>query len=202
MQVRSAVMVSLALTSALALAGCGGAPAPAPTGTSDAAPSPTPTSTVPPATRVFTMPTDCTTLLPESRQSTFADEGLILLGGPGGKYPHYYADPTPEEQQGGISCIWGDEAVPESTVTVSVAPLDASTRSLVVDNLIAQGLNEAVIDDGISYAQLGDENSAPAVLNIVRNDSWISVIEALGGETLFDQAIELAGEAAVQVYGS
>jgi hypothetical protein len=126
----------------------------------------------------------------------------VLLGGPGGKYEHYYADPTPEEQQGGISCIWGDEAVPESTVTVSAAPLDTSTRGLVVDNLIAQGLNEATLDDGISYAQLGDENSAPAVLNIIRDDSWISVIEALGGEAFFDEAVELAGDAAVQVYGS
>lgn len=126
----------------------------------------------------------------------------MLLGGPGGQYAHYYADPTPEEQVGGISCIWGDEAVPESTVTVSAAPLNASTRSTVVDNLIAQGLNEAVLDDGISYAQLGDENSAPAVLNIIRDDSWISVIEALGGEAFFDEAVELAGEAATQVYTS
>ncbi len=90
--------------------------------------------------------------------------------------------------------------MPESTVTVSVAPLTDGTRAGVVDNLIAQGLNEAVLDDGISYAQLGDENSAPAILNIVRDDSWISVIEALGGEAFFDEAVELASEVADQVY--
>ena len=139
-----------------------------------------------PTERVFAMPADCTGPAAGRRASRqFTDQGLVLLGGPGGSTPHYYADPTPEEQAGGISCIWGDEAVPESTVTVSVAPLNAShPRRRVVDNLIAQGLNEAVLDDGISYAQLGDENSAPAVLNIVRDDSWISVIEALGGEAL------------------
>lgn len=201
MQVRT-VIVPLAVVALLALAGCVDAPAPAPTGTSDAEPSPTPTTTAPPADPVFTLPTECAQLLPASRLQEFRDHGLELLGGPGGKYQPYYADPTPEEQQGGISCIWGDDDVPESTVTVSVAPLDAATRGAVVDNLIAQGLNEAALDDAISYAQLGDENSAPAVLNIIRDDSWISVIEALGGEAFFDEAVELADEAATQVYGS
>jgi hypothetical protein len=192
----------IAVAAVLALAGCGGEPSAQPTDVASEAPSPTATATEPPAERVFTMPEDCTGLLPASRQDAFAEQGLVLLGGPGGQFEQYYADPTPEEQAGGISCIWGDEDVPESTVTVSVAPLTPSTRSAVVDDLISQGLNEAVLDDGISYAQLGDENSAPAVLNIIRDDSWISVIEALGGEAFFDEAVELAGEAAVQVYGS
>jgi hypothetical protein len=194
--------ILIAAAAVLALSGCVGAPTPEPTDASSDSPTPTPTASGAPVARVFTLPADCTGLLPQSRQDAFADQGLILLGGPGGQYEHYYADPTPEEQAGGISCIWGDEDVPESTVTVSAAPLTASTRGAVVDNLIAQGLNEAVLDDGISYAQLGDENSAPAVLNIIRDDSWISVIEALGGEAFFDEAVELAGEAAEQVYSS
>ena len=92
--------------------------------------------------------------------------------------------------------------MPASIVTVSAAPLTPDTRGTTVDSLLAQGLNEAVIDDGISYAQIGDEVSAPAVLNIIRDDSWISVIEALGGEAFFDEAVQLAGEAADQVYTS
>ncbi|MGN6503795.1 MAG: hypothetical protein ACTHKX_12965, partial [Pseudolysinimonas sp.] len=67
-------------------------------------------------------------------------------------------------------------------------------------SLLAQGLNEAVIDDGVSYAQIGDATSAPAILNVLRDDSWISVIEAIGGEAFFDEAVELAGQAADQVY--
>jgi hypothetical protein len=43
----------------------------------------------------------------------------------------------------------------------------------VVQSLLDQGLNEAQIDGGISYAQIGDQTSAPAVLNIIRDDSWI-----------------------------
>ena len=83
-----------------------------------------------------------------------------------------------------------------------MAPLSTSTRGPIVDDLLAQGLNEATLDDGISYAQLGDENSAPAILNVIRDDSWISVIEALGGEAFFDEAVSLAGEVADQVYTS
>ena len=200
MRMRDFAVLPIALAMAISLAACVGEPqddpTEQPTETSTPAPEPTQTSTA----RVFTMPEDCLGILPQSRQDALASQGLILLGGPGGQFEQYYADPTPEERAGGISCIWGDEDVPESTVTVSVAPLTDGTRAGVVDNLIAQGLNEAVLDDGISYAQLGDDNSAPAILNIVRDDSWVSVIQALGGEAFFDEAVELAGEVADQVY--
>lgn len=193
-------LLPVAVGLALALAACGGEAAPEPTETETVAPTPTPTVTDGPAEAVFTMPADCTTVLPATRQQQLVAQGRILLGGPGAKYEQYYAGATPEELAGGISCVWGDEAAPESTVTVSVAPLSAATRGAVVDSLVAQGLNEAMVEDGISYAQIGDENSAPAVLNILRVDSWISVIQALGGEDRFNEAVELAAEAAAQVY--
>jgi hypothetical protein len=200
MRMRKLAVLPIAVAMALSLAACVGEPQADPTEESTETSTPTPEPTETSTTRVFAMPEDCLGILPQSRQDAFAAQGLTLLGGPGGQFEQYYADPTPEEQAGGISCIWGDEDVPESTVTVSVAPLSDGTRASVVDNLIAQGLNEAVLDDGISYAQLGDDNSAPAILNIVRDDSWISVIEALGGEAFFDEAVELAGEIADQVY--
>ncbi len=80
--------------------------------------------------------------------------------------------------------------------------MPSSTRAAVVDSLLAQGLNEAQLDDGISYGQVGDTTSAPAVLNILRDDSWISVIPALGGEQRFAEAVELATEVAAQVHAS
>lgn len=202
MRMRKVAVLPIAVAMALSLAACVGAPETEPTEgpTETATPTPEPTETS--TERVFTMPADCLGILPQSRQESFASQGIILLGGPGGQFEHYFADPTPEEQAGGISCVWGDEAVPTSTVIISVAPLSADTRANVVDTLIAQGLNEAVLDDGISYAQLGDDNSAPAILNIVRDDSWVSVIETLGGEAFFDEAVELAGEVADQVYTS
>lgn len=192
--------IAIATAAVLSLAACAGSPQAAPTQPTASDPDPTATATQPPSERTFTLPTDCTQVLPGSVQADFTAQGLELLGGPGGKYPQYYSDPTPEEAAGGISCIWGNEEVPESTVTVSVAPLSTDTRGQVVDSLLAQGLNEAVIDDGVSYAQIGDDTSAPAILNVLRDDSWISVIEAIGGEAFFDEAVELAGQTADQVY--
>jgi hypothetical protein len=200
MMLRTVALIPVAIAAALALAACTEGATPRPTPTAPAPSAPADPTGDPDAERTFALPADCTTLLPAARQQTFADQGMTLLGGPGGTYPDYYADPTPEEQAGGISCIWGDEDTPSTIVTVSVAPLTASTRGQVVDDLLAQGLNEAVLDDGVSYAQLGDETSAPAVLNVIRDDSWISVIEALGGEAFFNEAVELATEAANQVY--
>ena len=200
MRMRELAVLPIALAIAVTLGGCVGEPSPTQTDTPIETTTPTPAPSETPAARTFVMPEDCLGMLSQERQDSFAAQNITLLGGPGGKFEHYYADPTPEEQAGGISCIWGDENVPTSTITVSVAPLTLDSRSLVVDNLLAQGLNEAVLDDGISYAQIGDENSVPAILNIVRNDSWISIIEALGGEAFFDEAVELESDVADQVY--
>lgn len=201
MGMRTLALVPAVLATGVALAACTGTPAPDAVETVQATPVPSPTATQP-AERVFTLPADCTGLLPDDRQQAFAAEGIVLLGGPGGLHPDYYANPTPEEQAGGISCIWGDEADPSTIVTVSAAPLSASTRGAVVDSLLAQGLNEAQLDDAVSYGQIGDQTSAPAVFNVLRDDSWISVIPAVGGEARFNLAVELAQDAAARVYAS
>lgn len=202
MRMQQLAVLPIAIAIAVSVAGCTGEPSSVPTDEPTVSATPTDEATEAPSARTFTMPADCLGILPQSRQDSFASQNLVLLGGPGGQFEQYYGDPTPEERAGGISCIWGDEAVPESLITISVAPLTTSNRATVVDDLVAQGLNEAPLDDGISYAQLGDENSAPAILNVIRDDSWISVIEALGGEAFFGEAVELAREIADQVYTS
>jgi hypothetical protein len=202
MRTSGLAVLPIAVAVALSLAACVGEPEAEPTDQQSVGPTPTSEPTEAPSERTFTMPADCLGILPQSRQDSFAAQNLVLLGGPGGQFPQYYGDPTPEERAGGISCIWGDEAVPESLITISVAPLTTSTRGSVIDDLIGQGLNEATLDDGISYAQLGDDTSAPAILNIIRDESWVSIIESVGGEAFFDEAVELAGEVADQVYSS
>lgn len=200
--VQKRILMALPMLAAtmIVLSACAGSGSPTSSEKPSDTPSPTPTQTQAPAKLTFTMPTDCAAMLPQSRIDSFTSQKLELLGGPGGKYPDYYADPTPEEQAGGISCVWGDETVPESTIEISVAPLSPSTQPGVVSGLLAQGLNEAQLDGAISYAQIGDETSAPAVLNIIREDSWVSVLEALGGEAFFDEATQIADEVHSQVY--
>ncbi len=200
MRIRNSVVIgSIAL---MLLAGCVPAPAagddsPAPS--SD--PTPSDTATTEPEIPVFGMPAKCAEILTPETAVAYAADGLDLLGGPDGLYgENYFGDPTPEEQAGGITCVWGDEDVPASTVIVSVAPITTSTRSGIVSALIASGLVETQVDGTLTYARIGDDVSAPAELHVIRNESWISVIEAVGGEARFQHATELVDEVTGQVY--
>lgn len=185
-------------------AGCAADPAPTPSvppvTTPESAPPESAPSDSPP---LFRMPHSCADLVSPTTASALADDGLDLLGGPGGRYGEdYFAEPTPEERRGGISCVWGDESWAASLVIVSVAPVTSATRAGIIGDLATQGLNQSQIDDATSYAQIGDDVSAPAVLNVVRSDSWISVIHALGGEERFQHAAELVDDVTGQVYSA
>ncbi len=169
-------------------------------------PEPTPTAvetTEPePEPVFFTMPADCTTILPQSRLDAFAEQNLELLGGPGGVYgDEYFFDPTPEQLAGGISCVYAEDGVDLSSLLISVAPITAANRADIVNDLTAQGLNEATTDDGaITYSQQGDEGVVPAIYNVITDDSWISVISTFGGEVFYEEAVTLATEVAGEVY--
>ncbi|MGV8884162.1 MAG: hypothetical protein ACOH1T_01055 [Microbacteriaceae bacterium] len=198
---RQLTMSALAFTGILLLAGCAGeAPADtAPTPEITAGPTADPSPSEDPA--VFTLPTTCDALLSEERAADFATQRLALLGGPGGKYgTDYLADPTPEESAGGITCIWGFDDTDFASVTISVAPLSQADRAGVVTGLLDQGLNEKVDGSTTSYIQQGDANSQPAIINVLRADSWISVIETVGGEEFYAEAVMLAEDVYGQAY--
>lgn len=194
-----------ALLVLLLLAGCSPAPA-AVDDDETVAPDPDPTpSATPgddaPAVREFRMPRQCSELLTAETVGRFADEGRDLLGGPGGLYGEdYFVDPTPEERAGGITCVWGDEEAPATTVIVSVAPITTANRQGIVRQLIDSGLIESERDGALSYARIGDDVSSPGELHVIRTDSWVSVIEAVGGEDRFAEATELVDEVTSQVY--
>src|SRR5262245_47697878 len=136
MRTRALAAASVALTAIAVLAGCA-APEPTAPPTDDTPVDSTPaTSDTPtPTADTFSLPDDCREMLPQARMDAFAAQNMVLLGGPGGLYEDYLVDPTPEEIAGGITCIWGDELVPQSTITVSIAPISADTRSAIVEDL-------------------------------------------------------------------
>ena len=187
---------------ALLLAGC----APEPLAAEPTPPGPAPTATfsatAAPVTETFAMPTLCSQILPASRVDAWLNEGIVLLGGPDGKYgDDYLAEPSPEQELGGITCIWGPSDSENSSVTISVAPLGASTRAAVVKDLaVNQGLNEEVSAAITLYWQHGDTELEPAILNVLRADSWISIIQTLGGTASFAEAEDLADEVHTLVY--
>lgn len=185
------------------LAGCAPAPPdPEPSATPSVPPaaSPTPSAETPGAV-TFALPATCDEMVGATQADAFAGDGLDLLGGPGGRYgAEYFAEPTPEEEAGGLTCVWGDEDDVASTVIVSVAPVAPGTRDALIADLLAQGLNEATLGGAEAFGLAGDDVSSPAILNVVREDSWISVIRARGGEASFTVATELVDTVAAEVY--
>lgn len=173
-----------------------GPPPPPASETPDAQPEPTPTEAAP----VFRMPQSCAEAVPASRIAEFTALGMELLAGPDGKYgDDYLADPTPEQLAGGITCIWAEEDSAVNSITISVAPVSPANRPGIVDGLVAQSLN--IVEDGdlVAYGRLGDDVAAPAIINLLRPDSWISVIPALGGEEHYELAVAVAQEVSSEV---
>ena len=191
------------IAAALLLTGCAPEASTADPSTTPTGAAATPTqSAAPPET--FTMPSLCAQIVPEERVNAWLNDDVILLGGPDGKYgDDYLADPSPEQQLGGITCIWGPSDSENSSVTISVAPLSAATRDdVVMDLAVTQGLNEETFDGATIYWQQGDTELEPAILNVLRADSWISVIETVGGPDSYDEAEDLADEVYSLVYQS
>ena len=197
MNSRLTLLAAAALVAALA--GCTTGPTAQPPA---APPSIEPSASSPAVAPVtFVQPQDCASdILPTERLDTFDDLGLILLGGPGGKYgTDYSADPTPEEQLGGISCIWGFDASDISSITISVAPLSEDTRQQALDDFATQGLVEELTESTAIYSKAGSDDE-PSITNVLREDSWISVLTTVGGAENATESLTIADEVAAQVY--
>ncbi|MFM6981908.1 MAG: hypothetical protein ACKOWP_03945 [Microbacteriaceae bacterium] len=203
--IRKVVAVSLV---ALVLAGCSAeAPVeptatPTPTESESSTPEPTPVDN-----GTFSMPSDCTGVLPADRAAALESEGIVLLAGPGGIYGlELITDPTPEMLAGGISCYYGydNEDVNQLKIysVVSVAPVSTDTSDAIVSDLVGQGMNASTDEVGNStYSILGDSDSnVPAQYNLMTNEAWISVISILGGETFYRENVVIAGETLDNVY--
>lgn len=194
--------IAIAVPLLLLVAGCGPASEPvvAPT---TAAPEPIDEPTTEPTvTRAtFTQPRLCADILTPAAAADFERNGYVLLGGPEGKYGNHYLDgPTPEETAGGISCFWGDNTTEISDMVISVSPLSPSTRAGIVTELEAAGLNESVHETSTTFGRFGDNEGATAIYNVLRVDSWISVISTSGGQEAYNYAVALADGVASLVY--
>jgi hypothetical protein len=197
--------VAAAVLAILVISGCAAEAQPAPAQPVETVkPSETPTATAEPAEEEpleFTQPRACLELLPPSRLDVFADDRLDLLGGPGGVYgTSYFSDATPEESEGGISCVWGSESLQTRQIVISVAPVSPANRLRITDEFAAQGLNEERGEDTMVYGRQGDLEIAPSVLNVLRDDSWISVLTSPGGQQSYAEAQAIVAEVAASVY--
>ena len=198
---RVTATISAVLLGAL-LVGCGQQAGPEASQTSGPSVEPSPSETAAPGVEVFSLPTACADILPASRLEQFAADGDVLLGGPDGLYgDEYLLEPSPEQNAGGITCIWGPPDTEISSITVSVAPLTADSRKKIVNDLVVtQGLNETAGEGITYYWKLGDRDDHPAILNALTDDSWISIIQTIGGIDSYAEAEKIAAEVHEQVY--
>lgn len=200
---RSIAAAALAVPLLLLGAGCApdAEPVVAPTTTApEPVVEPTTEPTVTEAT--FTQPELCSELLAPAFAAEFEQKRYVLLGGPEGKYGEDYLDgPTPEESAGGISCFWGDDTTDVSEIIISVAPLSPSNRARVVTGLEEDGLNESTHENSVTFGRFGDDSgTSSALYNVLRTDSWISVLSVQGGQDVYNHLIEIADGTASLVY--
>lgn len=148
---------------------------------------------VEPEIREFSLPTLCQDILPDAVIDELTSGEISLLRGPGsGSTDSVYPEgPSPQEERGGLSCLFGnpDET---ATFTLSIAPMTQLSRAEVIDGLLAQQLNPGQTADGVlTYWIQGDEATVPAIYNAVYPDAWYEVLIFPGGRLAYEEASSL-----------
>jgi len=143
-----------------------------------------------PLNLMFQLPDSCTDILPSADLESLTSGELDLLRGPGsGSIDTVYPEgPSPQEERGGISCLFGN-ADETSIYTISIAPLTQASRAEVIDGLLALGLNPGQTADGVlTYWILGDDATVPAQYNALYGDAWYEVLIFPGGRLPYEKA--------------
>ena len=146
-----------------------------------------------PVELVFTLPTSCRDIVPQDAFDSLTSGDIGLLRGPGsGSVEGVYLEgQSPQEERGGISCLFGnaDETI---TYTISVAPMTQATRAEVIDGLLAQKLNPGqTLDGGLTYWIQGDQETVPAIYNALYDDAWYEVLIFPGGRLAYEECESL-----------
>lgn len=144
----------------------------------------------------FVLPMTCQDILPQDRLATLVSGNIDLLRGPGsGSADTVYPEgPSPQEERGGISCLFGNLEETE-TFTLSVAPMTQTSRAEVIDGLLAQQLNPGQTSDGVlTYWIQGDDATVPAIYNAVYPDAWYEALIFPGGRLAYEESSTLVAQ--------
>ena len=144
----------------------------------------------------FLLPTLCQDILPTASidQLTSGDKALLRGPGSGSVDTVYPEGPSPQEERGGLSCLFGNVEETQ-TYTLSIAPMTQLSRAEVIDGLIAQQLNPGQTADGVlTYWIQGDEGTVPAIYNAVYPDAWYEVLIFPGGRLAYEEASALVSQ--------
>jgi hypothetical protein len=184
-----------------ALAACGPTVEPSPTPTAESTPSSTPSPTAvetPAAEAVFTAATSCTGML-GPLETTLIAEGYTLFSSSDGGGIYFPIEPT---QDGGdpFSCWYGKDGVDLSSFELASQAVDQAQHEGIAAVLGGGGFTVTTDGDVVTYVQAGDEGSTPAIVHVLRPDSWLTAFSTFGGA---DQVTVLTGyldQVAAQLY--
>lgn len=192
---RAAVLLAPVLL--VLLAACDPGPA-APTGT----PVPSASGSSPIATSEpvaeFTAPSSCSELL-GPLEAQFAADGLVLFSSTDGT--GIYA-PIASTQEGGdpFSCWYGKDGVDLSTIEIAAQAVDEQQHEGIVAVLESEGFELTLDEDRATYVQVGDEGATPAIVHVLRPDSWLTGYSALGGPDRVAVLTEYLEQVGAQLY--
>lgn len=199
--VHTIVGTAVALSLLWALTGCdpAGPPSPEPSSSPSTStpPSPSPSPTEEPA--VFVAPTSCTGLLGAALEAEILGSGAVLFSGPGGT--GLYPGPS-VGQDGGtpLACLYGKDMVDLSTFELAVQGLTPSAHEGVLAELETRGMTEVADADTVTFTQTGDEGATPAIIHILKPDSWVTVYSTFGGAASLSKISGWAQTVETQVY--
>ena len=146
--------------------------------------------------QIFALPDSCREILPLERFEQLVAGELSLLRGPGsGATESVYPEgPSPQEERGGISCLFANSDETE-TYTISIAPMTQASRAEVIDGLLDQQLNPGQTADGVlTYWIQGDQSTVPAIYNALYDDAWYEVLIFPGGRIAYEESESLVAQ--------
>jgi hypothetical protein len=146
-----------------------------------------------PVEKEFFLPATCLDIATAEAVEKLTTDPNQLLRGPGADTDEpVYAEPTPQENLGGITCFFGDSEETR-TYTVSIAPVTPDNRAQVIEGLLEQKLNVDQTPAGaLIYAIDGDDTSTPATYNTLWPDAWYEVLVSPGGRISAEEAARIA----------
>ncbi len=196
--VRAVVLVSVAA----ALAACGPtdiAPSPSPTIAPSESGSPTPSAAPAPAPdATFTPATSCTGMLGALETQLIAEGNVLFSSTDGGGI--YF--PIESTQDGGdpFSCWYGKDGVDLSSFELASQPVDQAEHEGIVAVLGGLGFDVSIDGDVVTYVQVGDEGTTPAIVHVLRPDSWFTAYGAFGGSDRVTVLTSYLDQVAAQLY--
>ena len=188
-----------AMTGAIVIAGLAGCTPPAPPEDEPTASESSPTVAPEPAEAVFVAPSTCTQLLGADLENEFLGGGNVLFSSTDGTGIYF---PIESTQDGGtpFSCWYGKDMVDLSTFELAAQALTQDAHEGTLAVLQGGGFVETTDGDVVTFTQVGDEGATPAIVHVLRPDSWITGFSALGGADRAALVADWVDSVAEQVY--